>query len=122
MVAMARRRNAAWEGAGKVDLRLGSIADVERFGRRFDKVLAVNVVQFWKEPVAAFGVLRAVMRPGGRVAFTVQPRWRGARPEDARRSGDAIAAALTSAGFGDVRIEILPLRPMPAACVLGTAQ
>jgi SAM-dependent methyltransferase len=120
MLAMARRRNAAAVRAGIVDLRLGSIEDAAGFGRLFDKALLVNVVQFWDDPGAALQALGRRLRPGGCVAVALQPRWRGATAADTARSGEKIASTLVTGGYRQVRIETLPLRPIPVVCVLAT--
>jgi hypothetical protein len=79
----------------------------------------VNCVQFWADPVARLTDLRSLLRPGGRIAITLQPRHRGAPDLDARRSGDEIAAWLTRVGFHEVAVEMRSLAPVAAACVVG---
>lgn len=37
--------------------------------QKFDKVLTVNTIYFWKEPLELLGELYRVLRPGGRVAI-----------------------------------------------------
>lgn len=122
MVEQARRRNAVAVGEGRVELRLGSADDVAAFGGEFDKVLAVNVVQFWDDPVAVLRRVRRVMRPGATIALTFQPRWRGATDEDARRAGEAIVSALHVAGFSGARLEVKPMKPVAAVCALANQE
>jgi ubiquinone/menaquinone biosynthesis C-methylase UbiE len=119
MVRHARRRNAKAIAAGRVELLLGSADAPPRFDGRFDKVMAVNVYMFWKDPVAVLAGLRRVMNPGGVIALTLQPRRRGATADDTRAAAERMSASLRAAGFGDVRTEILEMAPVPAACVLG---
>jgi hypothetical protein len=48
---------------------------------------------------------RQVMRPGGVIALTLQPRSRGATAADTQAAGERMATSLRAAGFGDVRTE-----------------
>jgi len=59
------------------------------------------------------------MKPRGTIALMFQPRSRGATNEDTRRGAGRMAESLRAAGFGDVRAEILPMKPVDAVCVLG---
>jgi SAM-dependent methyltransferase len=117
----AARRNARLVEAGRVELHAATVETMPRFPAPFDKVFAVNVYMFWPDPVAVLTALSAVMRPGGTLALTFQPRNRGATSADARRGGERIAESLRAAGFLDVRVEVLPVRPVEAVCVLGRA-
>jgi ubiquinone/menaquinone biosynthesis C-methylase UbiE len=117
MVRQARRRNAVAVGAGRVDLRLGSVEELPAFDTAFDKVLAVNSIGFWDQPVARLAELRALLRPGGQIAVVSQPRCPGATDETSAEASREIAALLAGAGFSEIRVEALPLRP-PVVCVL----
>lgn len=121
MLRQARRRNVEAIRSGRVELLLSSADALPRFEGRFDKVLAVNVYMFWKDPVSVLSGLRQVMKPGGRIAITLQPRRRGATAGDTRAAGERMGASLRAAGFGEVRTEILEMAPVAAACVLGRA-
>jgi ubiquinone/menaquinone biosynthesis C-methylase UbiE len=119
MLRQARRRNATAVDAGRVELLLGSVERLPELEIRFDKVLAVNVYMFWSNPAAVLRELRGVMRPGGAIALTLQPRRRGATGADTRAAAERMATSLRDAGFASVRIEILEMKPVAAACVLG---
>lgn len=119
MLRHATRRNSAAVHAGRVELLLGSAESLPRFQGRFDKVLAVNVYMFWNDPVSVLSGLRQVMKPGGVIALTLQPRRRGATADDTRAAAERMAASLRAAEFGEVRAEILEMAPVAAACVLG---
>jgi ubiquinone/menaquinone biosynthesis C-methylase UbiE len=118
MLRQATRRNASAIAEGRVELLLGSTDTLPRFDEGFDKVLAVNVYMFWKDPVAVLRSLRRVMTPGGVIALTLQPRRRRATSEDTLAAAERMTTSLREAGFGEVRTEILPMAPVPAACVL----
>ncbi|HYU39474.1 MAG TPA: methyltransferase domain-containing protein [Acidimicrobiia bacterium] len=119
MVRQARKRNAAAVRAGRVDLRLGTAERLPAFDASFDKILAVNSLMFWDDPVDRLVELRRLLRPGGRIAIAFQPRGPGASDETAAQAGLEMAEQFAAAGFTDVRVETLDLRPTNAVCVLG---
>jgi len=121
MVRQASRRNAAAVRDGRVDLRLGSAEALPGFDAPFDKMLAVNSLMFWDDPVARLKQLRALLVPGGRIAIVFQPRAPGSTDETAARAGDEIAGHFATAGFTDVRVETLALQPTAVVCVLGVS-
>ena len=118
MLRQASRRNAAAIAAGRVELHLASAETLPAFTESFDKVMASNVHMFLDDPIAALKRWLAVMRPGGWIAITHQSRERGATSADSAADADRIAADLRAAGFADVRIETLDMKPVNAACVL----
>jgi len=119
MLRQARRRNAKAIRAGRVELLLESADALPRFEERFDKILAVNVYMFWDDPACVLTSLRSLMKPGGVIALTLQPRRRGATADDTQAAAKRMAASLEAAGFGEVRTEILEMAPVAAACVVG---
>jgi ubiquinone/menaquinone biosynthesis C-methylase UbiE len=119
MVRQARKRNAAAVRAGRVDLRLGSAEALPGFDTPFDKILAVNSLLFWDDPVARLKDLHNLLRPGGQIAIVYQPRGPDATNEVAARTGQEIAEHFATIGFTDVRVETLALQPTDAVCVLG---
>lgn len=118
MLRQASRRNAAAIRAGRLDLHLGSVESLPAFDEPFDAIYAVNSIGFWSEPAARLGELRDLLRPGGRLAFTVQPRSPSASDATARGTGEKIASRLRDAGFDDVGVELRPMRPVAAVCVV----
>jgi len=118
MWRQAGRRNADAIAAGKVELLLGSAEHLPDLSYRFDKVFAVNVYMFWKDPVAILRGILSVMS-GGRIAVTFQPRSGDATSEDARVGGQRTATSLREAGFENVRVELIKIDPVDAACVIG---
>jgi SAM-dependent methyltransferase len=118
MLRQATKRNAAAIRMGRVDLRLGSVDCLPVFAEPFEKVLAVNAIMFREQMIDRLKELRRVMRPGGRIAIAHQPRGPGATDATAEARGDEIAAALTQAGFSEVRIRTMRLKPS-VACAIG---
>jgi SAM-dependent methyltransferase len=118
MVRQASRRNAQALRSGRVDLSLGSVESLPTFDEPFDKILAVNAIQFVADPVRCLTDLRGLLFEGGRIAIAHQPRCPGATDETSALRGQRIAAQLAQAGFSDVRAETLKLK-LAVVCVLG---
>ena len=119
MLRRAQRLNAEGLRRGVVDLRLGSVPeDLPAFDEPFDKILAVNATMFWGEPVASLEELRRLLRSGGLIAVAHQPRGPGASDETSAAWGRAWEAALAQAGFSEVRLETMALKPA-VVCALG---
>lgn len=118
MLRQAARRNAQAVRLGRVELRHGRAESLPAFESPFDKVLAVNALPFWDRPAERLAELRGVLKAGGQIAIAYQPRGPGATDEAAATGGQEIATALRDAGFCDVRLETLRLRPA-VVCALG---
>lgn len=118
MLRQASRRNVEGIRAGVVDLRCASVDALPAFDTLFDKILTVNTTLFWSDLEARLEELRPLLRPGGLIAVTHQPRGPGASDETSAATGREIAAALARAGFTKLRVETLGLRPA-VVCVLG---
>jgi cyclopropane fatty-acyl-phospholipid synthase-like methyltransferase len=119
MLKQARKRNAYAIARRKVELRLASVLDLPRDLEPFDKILSVNSIQHWGHATAVLRALRSLMKPGGRIAIALQPRFQGATNEDAYAGGRDMAAQLKEAGFSQVRVELNPMKPISVACALG---
>jgi len=118
MLRRAKRLNAEGLRRGVVDLRLGSVENLPAFDQPFDKILAVNAMMFWQEPVARLGNLRRLLRSGGLIAVAHQPRGPGASDETSAAKGREIESALAQAGFSELRLEAMALKPA-VVCALG---
>ncbi|HEY3230135.1 MAG TPA: class I SAM-dependent methyltransferase [Roseiflexaceae bacterium] len=111
-------RNAAAIRAGRVDLRHGSAAALPYRDNTFDKAFAVNSMHHWPDTTAGLSELRRVLKPGGLVAITEQPR--GAVDEAAvREIAEKLMAKLSAAGFRQIRMEFRPMRRATSTCALG---
>ena len=118
MLRRATRLNAEGLGRGVVDLCLGSAEELPAFDEPFDKILAVNATMFWRKPVACLEELRLLLRSGGLMAVAHQPRGPGAGDETSAAWGREMGAALARAGFSEVRLETMALKPA-VVCALG---
>jgi ubiquinone/menaquinone biosynthesis C-methylase UbiE len=74
MIAAAARRNAEYVEAGKAEFLVADLEDLELGDRRFDKVFAVRVGPFHREPDRAHRLAERWLAPGGTVsAFFDEP-------------------------------------------------
>jgi SAM-dependent methyltransferase len=121
MVRQAKRRIASGVRAGQVDLRLGAVEALPDFGGPVDKILAVNNMAFWPEPVDRLKELRSRLRSGGTIAIASQPRCPGATSETSARAAREIEEALRQAGLTRMRVETLDLDP-PVVCVIAATE
>ena len=119
MVQQAQKRNAVAIQQGRVDLQLASISNPPGFDPPFDKIFAANSFQFWPDPVVNLKQLRRLLKPGGRIAITFQPRNPGATDEDAQRAGQVMVKDLERAGFSEVRLETKQMKPVSVVCAIG---
>jgi len=119
MVRQAAKRNATAVRSGKVALTLGSVSELPSFDELFDKVFTINSIHFWSDPVERLRELRELVKPGGLIAVTIQPRSRNANDEIAAQIGREVVANLERAGFSNCRLELKHALPVSIACALG---
>ena len=67
MIQAAIRRNKAYVEAGKADFLLAPLEELDLGDRRFDKIFAVRVGLFDRQPDRAHGIVRRWLAPGGTV-------------------------------------------------------
>jgi ubiquinone/menaquinone biosynthesis C-methylase UbiE len=73
MIEAATRRNSAYVEAGKAEFLVASLEDLDLGERRFDKVFAVRVGLFHREPERAHGIAERWLAPGGAVFAFFDP-------------------------------------------------
>jgi ubiquinone/menaquinone biosynthesis C-methylase UbiE len=120
MVRHAGKRNARAIREGRVELRLGSAEQLPAFDQPFDKIFTINSIHFWENPLESLKRIRQLLRPGGQVAITLQPRSRNATDDAAKVIGEELVANLERAGFSQCRLELRRINPALVACALGT--
>jgi ubiquinone/menaquinone biosynthesis C-methylase UbiE len=75
MIEAAHRRNSEHVAAGKAEFLVAKLEDLDLGERRFDKVFAVRVGLFHREPERARNLVEPWLAPGGEVrAFFDEPR------------------------------------------------
>jgi ubiquinone/menaquinone biosynthesis C-methylase UbiE len=65
MIAAAERRNAAHVAAGTAEFLVAALEDADLGARRFDRIFAVRVGLFHREPERARALAERWLAPGG---------------------------------------------------------
>jgi ubiquinone/menaquinone biosynthesis C-methylase UbiE len=73
MIAAAARRNAEHVAAGTAEFLAQNLEELDLGDRRFDKVLAVRVGLFHREPERARALVEPYLAPGGRILSVFDP-------------------------------------------------
>jgi ubiquinone/menaquinone biosynthesis C-methylase UbiE len=119
MVRQARKRNTKAIRDGRVALQLGTVSNLPQFNEPFDKIFTINSIHFWSEPIYCLKELRKLLKPGGTIAVTLQPRSRGATDTTTNEIGKELVTNLERAGFSQVKLQIREIKPVSVACALG---
>src|ERR687893_1166397 len=67
MIQAATRRNAAYVEAGRAEFLVASLEDLDLGDRCFDKIFAVRVGLFHRDPGQTRGIVERWLAPGGEV-------------------------------------------------------
>jgi ubiquinone/menaquinone biosynthesis C-methylase UbiE len=110
MVNAASQRNIEAIRAGRMELKAGDAGSVPYPDESFDIVFSLHSIYFWKDPLECLKGFKRVLKPGGLLAITIQPKnkW---RKEQVDASGmtlffaDQVADLCRSADFRNIRIE-----------------
>jgi len=113
MVEQASKRNAAAIRSGRVHLQQGAESPLPFDANKFNKVFAVNSMQFWSNRMAGLQEVMRVLKPGGRVAITIQPMW-AKTEEEVQTVAEQLVSQLKRVGFKQVRLETKQIKPITA--------
>jgi ubiquinone/menaquinone biosynthesis C-methylase UbiE len=73
MIDAARRRNARYVEVGKAEFLVARLEDLDLGERRFDKIFAVRVGLFRREPARARAIAERWLAPGGTILTVEDP-------------------------------------------------
>jgi ubiquinone/menaquinone biosynthesis C-methylase UbiE len=118
MVEQARKRNSAAIRSGRVLLQQGAESPLPFEDNKFNKVFAVNSLQFWSNPTEGLQEVRRVLKPGGRVVITIQPMW-AKTEEEVQSVSEKLIFQLKQAGFKQVRLETRQIKPITTVSGIG---
>jgi SAM-dependent methyltransferase len=105
----AAREQAARLGVADAEFTVGSLTATGLPGGCADAVLCTDSIQFPDEPPSAYGEIRRVLKPAGRVVLTCwEPVDRDDEQLSARLLRVDLAAGLLAAGFTEVEVRDRP--------------
>ena len=112
MVQAASRRNSAAIQAGRMELKHGDVASLPFADETFDIVFSLHSIYFWPDPLAGLKELKRVLKTGGLLAITIQPKdkWRPRIDQSVMTLyfGGDITSMFSEAGFRNIRKEVPP--------------
>jgi ubiquinone/menaquinone biosynthesis C-methylase UbiE len=73
MVEAAARRNAEHVRSGRAEFLVAHLEELDLGDRRFDKIFAVRVGLFHREPERAHGIVERWLAPGGTLLTVFDP-------------------------------------------------
>ncbi len=126
MVRRARERNAQAVKAGRVSLQQGEAAHLPFPEQHFDRVISIHTFYFWSDPLEVLTETYRVLKPGGRLIFTLTTGKTEERPETGLERYQTIIEAqvlphMRRLGFTDVAsIAGPPSRQFNICAVVGT--
>ncbi|MGH2586120.1 MAG: class I SAM-dependent methyltransferase [Dehalococcoidia bacterium] len=117
MIAMAIARNRACIASGTAVFHAVSLADAEFGDERFDKIFAFHVRELWMQPAGELGIVRKLLKPGGRLyLFNQLPQWKEER--DLQSFVKDLTNVLHDGGLAVRETLFHELKPTPAVCVI----
>lgn len=124
MFAMAARRNRRAIAEGRLKLSVGSADELagntdKDLAGPFDKIAAINVVPYWRNPVAVLTALHARLGRDGEIFLTFQPRLGAKTDAAALSAGAAMADQMRAAGLAGISVETLTDLSPVAVCAIG---
>lgn len=119
MKTQAEKRLKKQIGDGHVRLLLGDIKKIHLPIGIYDKVLSVNNYTIWTEPRKGLQNLYHAMKPGGKIAITMQPREDDASANKTRLFGKQIHDDLKACGFNNIDLHFKNVHPELTVCVTG---
>lgn len=119
MLQQAAARNQQALKRDCLHLYEGSFEVLDEIGETYDAAFSCNVMQFVEDKLEAVSAVKRHLSPGALFATTFQPRSGNVSTEAGRAWIGDMAEICCQAGFTDVEIRELDLRPVPAFCAVG---
>ena len=124
MVQAASKRNADAIRSGRMELNQDDVASLPYPDESFDLAFSLHSIYFWQNPVDSLKQLRRVLKPGGLLAITIQPKDKWEPNVDANIMtlyfGRDLVSMFSDAGYRQVHMEIPPQEDKaPLECIIG---
>ena len=118
MLSQASKRNRGLIQTGRVKLELGSAMKLSFADASFDKAVCSNSIQLWPDSLTGLIEMRRVLRPGGRVAATIQPVWAKSDAE-VNEIENWLVGLFQKAELCEVELKRKSMKPVDSLCVIG---
>jgi len=124
MVQAASQRNAAAIQSGRMELKQGEVFSLPYPDESFDTAFSLHSIYFWPQPIDCLKELRRVLKPGGLLGITIQPKDKWVPNVDASIMtlyfGRDVASMFSDAGYRNIRVEVPPQEDKQSLeCILG---
>ncbi|WP_235576165.1 class I SAM-dependent DNA methyltransferase [Rossellomorea vietnamensis] len=113
----AQSKNQQAVEKGRVRLFVQDISQFELGKVQYDRIFSVNNYPLWKDQMKSLHHLYSMLKEGGTLLITVQPRGEEETDGRARRYGEEISQALQDAGFKDITLSYKNVKPALTVCV-----
>ncbi|MEE4282397.1 MAG: class I SAM-dependent methyltransferase [Pseudomonadales bacterium] len=122
MLEASRRRNKTALAQGRLKLIAADISRLTTLPERYDKIFAVNSLQFNGLNHHTLHLLCNHLKPSGTLAITYQPRGAKVSTDKAQDTAAELKAMLHDIGLENIATHTLALKSSPAICVVGKWQ
>jgi len=124
MVQSASQRNAVAIQSGRMELKQGEVYSLPYPDESFDIAFSLHSIYFWPKPLDCLKEIMRVLKPGGLLALTIQPKDKWKPNVDANVMtlyfGKDLASLFSKAGYRNARVEVSPQKDKRALeCILG---
>ncbi|MFT9597641.1 SAM-dependent methyltransferase [Mesobacillus sp.] len=112
----ATKRNKEWIEHGKVHLTIDDVGNFQP-EHNYNRIISVNNYPLWDQPLTSLSHLLRLLKQGGRIVLTVQPREEGSTARTAKQLGERMKIDLLNTGFKNPEVSYLEVRPVLTVCV-----
>jgi len=124
MVQAASKRNSDAIRSGRMELNQGDVTLLPYPDESFDIAFSLHSIYFWQNPVDALKEIKRVLKSGGLLAITIQPKDKWTPNVDANIMtlyfGKDLVSMFSDAGYREVHVEIPPQEDeVFLECILG---
>ena len=112
MVQTASQRNEAAIQSRRMELKQGDVSSLPYPAESFDIAFSLHSIYFWPKPLDCLKEIRRVLKPGGLLAITIQPKdkWANRKIEGSSIMtlyfGSELATIFSDAGYRNIRVEV----------------